>query len=76
MLSFVTVFFFIRVTIVSKKFAEEADQIEKWYGTKYKVTKFSQEQISVRSIHSIHEMWLSYIKICLKFSYEKNFKRF
>ncbi|GFO42675.1 insulin-degrading enzyme [Plakobranchus ocellatus] len=36
----------MRVTIVSKKFADEADQTEKWYGTKYKLTKFSKEQIN------------------------------
>ncbi|GFS16143.1 insulin-degrading enzyme-like [Elysia marginata] len=45
----------MRVTIVSKKFAEEADQTEKWYGTKYKVTKFSQEQINRWSNCGLHE---------------------
>ncbi|GFO42674.1 insulin-degrading enzyme [Plakobranchus ocellatus] len=45
----------MRVTIVSKKFANEADQTEKWYGTKYKVAKFSKEQINKWSNCGCHE---------------------
>ncbi|RUS78131.1 hypothetical protein EGW08_014104, partial [Elysia chlorotica] len=44
-----------RVTIVSKKFAEEADQTEKWYGTKYKVEKFTQAQIRKWSNCCLHK---------------------
>lgn len=36
-----------RMTIVSKKFEDEADQTEKWYGTQYSVKKFSALQLQV-----------------------------
>ncbi|CAL1547485.1 unnamed protein product [Lymnaea stagnalis] len=35
----------MRITVVSKKFESCADQTEKWYGTQYKVNKFSAEQM-------------------------------
>ena len=33
----------VRVMIVSQKFADQADQTEKWYGTKYSIGKVPYE---------------------------------
>ena len=35
----------MRVTVISKKFAEIADQKEKWYGTEYKLEKIPENKI-------------------------------
>ncbi|BFZ09211.1 hypothetical protein BsWGS_12249 [Bradybaena similaris] len=35
----------MRVTVVSKKFEGQTDKTERWYGTQYKVTKFTEAQM-------------------------------
>ncbi|XP_059153920.1 insulin-degrading enzyme-like isoform X2 [Physella acuta] len=45
----------MRVTVVSKKFEALADQTEKWYGTQYKVTRLSPDQIQKWADSGLHE---------------------
>lgn len=35
----------MRVTVISKKFAGQTDQTEKWYGTEFKIEKIADEKI-------------------------------
>ena len=41
-----------RVAVVSKSFEDKADQIEKWYGTKYSVEQIPNELLEVSFIDS------------------------
>lgn len=40
-------FFFYRIGVIAKKFADVADQKEKWYGTEYKLEDIADEKIQV-----------------------------
>lgn len=39
--------FYLRIGVVSRKFADLADQKEKWFGTKYKLEDIADEAIQV-----------------------------
>ncbi|KAK0053563.1 insulin-degrading enzyme-like isoform X1 [Biomphalaria pfeifferi] len=45
----------MRISVVSKKFEDVADQTEKWYGTQYKVDKFTPKQLKKWSTYKLHE---------------------
>ena len=35
----------MRITIMSKKYQGQTDQVEKWYGTEYKIEKIEQDTL-------------------------------
>lgn len=44
--------FFNRIGVIAKKFADVADQKEKWYGTEYKLEDIADEKIQVSNVNS------------------------
>lgn len=47
-----------RIGVIAKKFADIADQKEKWYGTEYKLEDIPDEKIQVRKAIS----WTGFMK--------------
>ena len=45
----------VRVMIVSQKFADEADQTEKWYGTKYSIAPIPDDKLKKWSELELHD---------------------
>ncbi len=45
----------VRVTVIAKKFADIATETERWYGTKYKSERLSDEQLKTWTETPVHE---------------------
>ena len=39
--------YFDRISVIAKKFAEQTDKKEKWYGTEYKLEPIAQSKLQV-----------------------------
>ena len=46
-------YYYYRVYVIGKKFEDQANLTEKWYGTKYSIEQIPEEQIKVEHVYNV-----------------------